>query len=79
MKTPAPRFEPIPIDDVACGLECSARSFGQLAALFAAIAGKAPEGSDSALLAELGRTVALDMQEFAGCTLEQLQKGGVRQ
>ena len=72
-------FDPIHIDDVAGGLSSSAEAFAQLAALLAVIRDKSPEFSDARNLAALGWSVAVDMENFAAHTLEQLQKGGVRQ
>ncbi len=72
-------FDPIHVDDVAAGLSSSVEGFAQLAALLAVIRDKSPEHSDARNLAAMGRAVALDMENFAGCVLEQLQKGGVKQ
>lgn len=71
-------FKPIHLNDVASALENCADVFGQLAALLKAIQEKSAEHSDAARLAALGRVVAEDMENFASSTLEQLQKGGVR-
>ncbi|RTL34314.1 MAG: hypothetical protein EKK49_08825 [Rhodocyclaceae bacterium] len=71
-------FEPIPMNDVECCLNSCAESFAQLAALLQVIKDKAPEYSDAARLAALGWSVACDMENFAGSTLEQVQKGGVK-
>lgn len=70
---------PIRLDDVASALENCADVFGQLAALLKAIQEKSAEHSDAARLAALGWVVANDMDNFAGSTMEQVQKGGVRQ
>lgn len=72
-------FKPIPINDVEGCLNSCADSFAQLAALLQAIKEKAPEYSDAAKLAALGWSVACDMENFAGSTLEHVQKGGVKQ
>lgn len=72
-------FKPIHLNDVASALENCADVFGQLAALLKAIQEKSAEHSDAARLAALGWAVANDMDNFAGSTMEQVQKGGVRQ
>ncbi len=69
----------IRLDDVASALEHCADVFGQLAALLKAIQEKSSEHSEAARLAALGLAVANDMDNFAGSTMEQVQKGGVRQ
>lgn len=70
---------PIRLDDVASALEHCANVFGQLAALLKGIEEKSAEHSDAARLAALGWAVANDMDNFAGSTMEQVQKGGVKQ
>lgn len=72
-------FDPIPVDDVAGCLSSSVEGFAQLAALLAVIRDKSPEHSDVRALAALGWSVAADLENFAGCTLEQMQKGGIQQ
>ena len=71
-------FQPVHVEDVFSGFECCAKAFAQLAALLAVIRDKSPEHSDAAKLAALGWTVACDMDNYAGFTAEQVQKGGVR-
>lgn len=73
-----PHGAPIHVDDVAACLDSCSAAFAQLAALLAVIRDKSPEHSDAAKLAALGWTVACDMDNFAGFTAEQVQKGGVR-
>lgn len=69
-------FNPIPIGDVeSCLRECS-DAFGQLAALLSVIKEKAGEHSELGKLAELGRTVADDLENYADATREQLKEGG---
>lgn len=71
-------FNPIPIGDVErCLRDCS-DAFGQLAALLNVIKEKAGEDSELGKLAELGRTVADDLENYADATREELQKGGVK-
>lgn len=71
-------FDPIPVGDVeSCLRECS-EAFGQLAALLRVIKEKAAEHSDLSKLADLGRAVADDIENYADATREQMQKGGVR-
>lgn len=71
-------FKPIPIGDVeSCLRECS-DTFGQLAALLNVIKEKAGEDSELGKLAELGRTVADDLENYADATREELKKGGVK-
>lgn len=72
-------LKPIHLNDVASALEHCADVFGQLATLLKAIQEKSAEHSDAARLAALGWAVANDMDNFAGSTMEQVQKGGVRQ
>lgn len=73
-------FDPIPKKYVEDCLNCCAESFAQLAALLCVIKEKAQEdGADAAKLAALGYSVACDMENFAGRTLEQMQIGGVKQ
>lgn len=72
-------FDPIHLEDVAAGLSSCLAAFAQLAALLKVIQTQSPKHSDAAKLAALGWSVACDMGEFAGCTLEQLQKGGLQQ
>lgn len=71
--------KPIPMNDVEGCLNSCADAFAQLAALLQAIKEKAPEFSDAAKLAALGWSVACDMENFAGSTLEKMQEGGVKQ
>ncbi len=66
-----------PMEGLVGCLNCCTESFAQLAALLQAIKEKAPEHSDAAKLAALGWSVACDMENFAGSTLEQLQAQGV--
>lgn len=70
-------FNPISMGDVENCMNSCADAFAQLAALLQAIKEKAPEHSDAGKLAALGWAVACDMENFAGSTLEKLQKGGV--
>lgn len=71
-------FKPIPIGDVeSCLRDCS-DAFGQLAALLSVIKEKAGEHSELGKLADLGWTVADDLENYADATREQLQKGGVK-
>ena len=72
-------FGPVHIDDLAATLNSCAEGFAQLAALLAVIRDKSPEHSDVRTLAALGWSVAADLENFAGCTLEQMQKGGIQQ
>ena len=76
-KTNAPG--PLRLDDVAFALSSSVEGFAQLAALLAVIRDKSPEHSDVRTLAALGWSVAADLENVAGCTLEQMQKGGIQQ
>lgn len=71
-------FEPIPMNDVECCLRECSDAFGQLAALLNVIREKAGERSELGKLADLGWTVANDLENYADATREQLQKGGVK-
>ncbi len=71
-------FNPVPMSDVEGCVRNCADVFSQLSALLATIRDKAAEdGADAAKLAALGYAAAFDMENFAGHTLEQMQKGGV--
>lgn len=72
-------FDPVRVDDLAATLNSCAEGFAQLGALLAVIRDKSPEHSDVRTLSALGWSVAADLENFAGCTLEQMQKGGIQQ
>lgn len=74
---PTPGFDPIHREDVAAFFQCSSDKFGQLAALFNAIAGKLNELDQAHALAKLGYSVAQDFENMTDCWRENAEKGGV--
>ena len=72
-------FEPLHKDDAVALLEGCSDRFGELAALFGAIAFRIGEHDDLHKLATLGRDAANDYANMADCGREQLEKGGFRQ
>lgn len=75
----AASFEPMGKDDAVTSFRCCHTRFGELAALFGAIAQRADKHSDLRKPATLGEDVAADYANLADCWREQLEKGGFRQ
>lgn len=66
-------------DVVATNLGIASEKFGELAALFDAIAKELPEDDSARKLATLGKFVAQDYEEQAGCWKEWVEGVGIRQ
>lgn len=75
----AREFNPVAKDDVAMYFACCTERFGELSALFDAIARRIGEHDDLHKLAKLGKDVAADYENVTDCWREEVEKGGVRQ
>jgi len=72
-------FDPMHKDDAVMWFRCCGERFGELAALFDAIAGRINKHDGLHKLATLGKDAAADYENMADCWREQLEKGGFQQ
>lgn len=75
----APEFSTMHKDDAVGYFRCCSDRFGELAALFDAIAQRINEHDDLHKLATLSKDAAADYENMADCWREELDKGGFRQ